>query len=37
MPRGDYFFMIGAGIRQDERTGTRREIEEILNTVRINS
>ena len=37
VPRGDYFFMIGAGTRQDERTGSRREIEEILSTIRIAS
>jgi hypothetical protein len=34
VPRGDYFFMIGAGTRQDEKTGTRKEIQEILDTVR---
>jgi hypothetical protein len=35
VPRGDYFFMIGAGTRQDEKTGTRKEIQEILKTVKI--
>jgi len=35
VPRGDYFFMIGAGTRQDEKTGTRNEIQEILKTVKI--
>jgi hypothetical protein len=35
VPRGDYFFMIGAGTRQDEKTGTRKEIQEILETVKI--
>ena len=35
VPRGDYFFMIGAGTRQDEKTGTRKEIREILKTVKI--
>lgn len=35
VPRGDYFFMIGAGTRQDEKTGTRNEIQEILQTVKI--
>ncbi len=35
VPRGDYFFMIGAGTRQDEKTGTRKEIEQILQTVSI--
>lgn len=35
VPRGDYFFMIGAGTRQDEKTGSRKEIQEILKTVKI--
>ncbi|MES2489667.1 MAG: hypothetical protein V4607_07725 [Pseudomonadota bacterium] len=35
VPRGDYFFMIGAGTRQDEKTGTREEIQSILKTVKI--
>jgi len=35
VPRGDYFFMIGAGTRQDEKTGTRKEIQDILKTVKI--
>lgn len=35
VPRGDYFFMIGAGTRQDEKTGSREEIQSILNTVKI--
>ncbi len=26
VPRGDYFFIIGAGTRQDEKTGSRDEI-----------
>ena len=33
VPRGDYFFMIGAGTRQDEKTGSRSETNEILNSV----
>lgn len=33
VPRGDYFFMIGAGTRQDEKTGSRDEIREILDSV----
>ena len=33
VPRGDYFFMLGAGTRQDEKTGTRKEIEAVLRTV----
>lgn len=36
IPFGDYFFMIGAGTRQDEKTGSREEIKIILNTVKIN-
>lgn len=35
VPRGDYFFMIGAGTRQDEKTGSREEIQSILKTVKI--
>lgn len=35
VPHGDYFFMIGAGTRQDEKTGNRDEIQEILRTVKI--
>jgi hypothetical protein len=35
VPWGDYFFMIGAGTRQDEKTGKRKEIEAILKTVKI--
>lgn len=35
VPHGDYFFMIGAGTRQDEKTGTRAEIQSILDTIRI--
>jgi hypothetical protein len=27
--------MIGAGTRQDEKTGTRKEIQEILQTIKI--
>ena len=37
VPRGDYFFMIGAGTRQDEKTGTRAEIQNILKTVKIDN
>lgn len=33
VPRGNYFFMIGAGTRQDEKTGSRDEINKILSTV----
>ena len=35
VPRGNYFFMIGAGTRQDEKTGSRKEIKQILDTVLI--
>ena len=35
VPRGDYFFIIGAGTRQDEITGSREEIQRILKTVKI--
>jgi hypothetical protein len=35
VPRGDYFFMIGAGTRQDEKTGTRKEIQQIINSIKI--
>lgn len=34
VPRGDFFFMIGAGLRQDEATGTRAEIVQILESIR---
>ena len=33
VPHGDYFFMVGSGTRTDEKTGTRKEIEAILDTV----
>lgn len=35
VPRGDFFFMIGAGTRQDEKTGTRAEIASIIQSVKI--
>jgi hypothetical protein len=35
VPRGDYFFMLGAGTRQDETTGARSEIQGILKSVKI--
>jgi hypothetical protein len=35
VPRGDYFFMIGAGTRQDEKTGSREEIQDILASLKI--
>ena len=33
IPRENFFFMIGAGIRQDEKTGSRKEIQDILDTL----
>lgn len=33
VPRGNFFFMLGAGTRQDEKTGSRNEITKILNSV----
>lgn len=35
VPRGDYFFLIGAGTRVDEKTGTRQEIQRIVQSMRI--
>ena len=35
MPRGNFFFLIGAGTRQDEATGGRAEIRSILDSVKI--
>lgn len=35
VPRGEYFFMMGAGTRQDEKTGSRKEIQDILASVKI--
>lgn len=35
VPKGDYFFMIGAGTRQDEKTGSRKEIQQILESVKV--
>lgn len=35
VPRGDYFFMIGSGTRQDEKTGSRDEVRKILESVKI--
>lgn len=37
VPRGDYFFIFGAGTRTDEKTGSRREIQEIIETIHIES
>lgn len=35
VPRGEYFFMIGAGTRQDGKTGSREEISKILSSVEL--
>lgn len=35
VPRGSYFFILGAATRQDEKTGSRVEINKILDTVEI--
>ncbi len=35
VPRGDYFFLLGAGTRQDEKTGSRAEIRKIIRSIRI--
>jgi len=35
VPRGDYFFMIGAGTRQDEKNASRKEIDQIIKTIKI--
>lgn len=33
VPRGDFFFMIGAGTRQDEKTGSRKDIQNIIKSI----
>lgn len=35
VPRGKHFFMIGAGTRQDEKTGKREEIQKIVDSLKI--
>jgi hypothetical protein len=35
VPRGELVFIIGAGIRQDEKTGTRQEVRRIIDTIKI--
>ncbi|MED5431034.1 MAG: hypothetical protein VX920_01725 [Pseudomonadota bacterium] len=35
VPRGDYFFLIGAGTRQDGVTGSREEISKIISSVEL--
>lgn len=34
VPRGEFFFLIGAGTRQDETTGSRAEIAQIIESIR---
>ena len=35
VPRGDLVFIIGAGTRQDEKSGTRKEVRGIIETIKI--
>jgi hypothetical protein len=35
VPRGDLVFIIGAGLRQDEKNGTRKEVRGIIETIKI--
>ncbi|MFS0738158.1 hypothetical protein ABC347_14005 [Sphingomonas sp. 1P06PA] len=35
VPHGSHFFIIGTGIRQDERTGSRADVERIVASLRI--
>jgi len=35
VPRGDLHFIIGAGTRQDEKSGTRKEVRSIIDTIKI--
>ena len=35
VPHGDYYFLLGAGTRQDEKTGSRKEIDAIVKSVKI--
>ena len=35
VPRGDFFFMVGAGTRQDGETGSREEISKIISSVEL--
>lgn len=34
--KGDFFIMIGAGSKQDESNGKRQEIQDMINTIKIN-
>ena len=35
VPRGDLLFIIGAGTRQDEKSGTRKEVRGIIDTIKV--
>jgi hypothetical protein len=35
VPRGDLLFIIGAGTRQDEKSGTRKEVRSVIDTIKI--
>ncbi len=35
VPRGDLVFLIGAGIRQDGKTGSRADVQSIIDTIKI--
>lgn len=35
VPRGKFFFMIGAGTRQDEKTGKREEVGSIIDSLKL--
>ena len=35
VPRGDLVFIIGVGTRQDEKSGTRKEVRSIVDTIKI--
>jgi hypothetical protein len=37
VPRGHFFFIIGSGTKQDEKTGKRAEIQKILSSLKIDS
>ena len=37
VPKGSFFFIIGIGTRQDEKTGKRKEVEEILTSLQISN
>ena len=37
VPHGKMFFLIGTGVRQDEKTGKRDEIQAIIESIKINS